>query len=121
MKIFENDKNDTTSSDARPGKELTKLLKHILKNYDRKIRPFYGGRRNVIHCRDVLIHFPIKLRSVVSRPWPCTTIIYNFFSPLTVKPLVVELDVLIIAFGEIKEATMVNSNVKLYCTSTCSN
>ena len=45
MKIFQEDKNDTTSANARPGKRLTKLLKHILKNYDRKIRPFYGGRR----------------------------------------------------------------------------
>ena len=65
MKIFQENKNDTTSADARPGKRLTKLLKHILKNYDRKIRPFYG-----------------------------------------VKPLDVELDVLIISFGEIKEANM---------------
>ena len=65
MKIFQEDKNDTTSANARPGKRLTKLLKHILKNYDRKIRPFYG-----------------------------------------VKPLDVELDVLIISFGEIKEANM---------------
>ena len=42
MEIFK-DKNSTTSKNARPGKRLTKLLRHILKNYDRKIRPFYGG------------------------------------------------------------------------------
>ena len=43
MEIFKENENDTTSMNARPGKRLTKLLRHILKNYDRKIRPFYGG------------------------------------------------------------------------------
>lgn len=55
---------NVTSNEA-PGKALTKLIKRILKNYDRKIRPFYG-----------------------------------------VKPLHVDLDVLILSFGEIKEANM---------------
>ena len=55
---------NVTSNEA-PGKALTKLIKRILKNYDRKIRPFYGGKELEIYAILMLRWRPAIARSTI--------------------------------------------------------
>ena len=41
------------SSLIQPGRNMSKLLNAIMTNYDKNIRPFYGGRRECMSASKV--------------------------------------------------------------------